>query len=451
MFEQSFYQPEPIATPTQEGDFLHNYEVRNWELGPRIYKIIGAAAAFHLVALLVVAQTSLLTMKGCDSPLVGRVCQVLDTIYVASQMFGTEREYVDAVYEKTQIGDDEEITFVDVTGETPPLSYPEGYWQIADPAGYQAKLDAMNAMNGMADIDDLAGFPSSPPITTPSTGSLIDTPPVAPTPNPNVVQGQLPSFGSSGTPSYRPRGNRGGGRVKQPADVDDNAVAEKTPEKPKEEETAINPLSSDAVLGVEINKRPLTDFADDVATKWAAKEIDLNQPFIVVMNAALTKDGKLDPKLTKYDVSKQKGDQKMIDVAKAALEAIGDSGYLTYLKSVGIERVNVTLAQDDKQIIAVISAPQSSPERANTIGTAFNNYISLGKIAVKNPSDERVLLDSAKAGSNGKDFVLNFTMPKPVAHEMITRKLTEAQAKKLQRNQPNGTSTVRGDGNTALK
>ncbi|MFN2500972.1 MAG: hypothetical protein ABR530_03050, partial [Pyrinomonadaceae bacterium] len=153
------------------GDLFHNYEIRSWELSPRLYKILGMSALANVFALLVFAQTSLLTMKGCDSPLVGRVCQVLDTVYVGSQMFGTDREYVDAVYDKTELGD-ADITFVDVTGLTPPLSYPEGYFQIANPIEYQAALDAMNN----PPVTDFSGFPSDFPTTTPSTGgSIVDT------------------------------------------------------------------------------------------------------------------------------------------------------------------------------------------------------------------------------------------------------------------------------------
>src|SRR5688572_18787474 len=132
MFEHSLYEPEQVVSPLQEGDLFYDYEIKNWELTPRIYRILGIAAGVNLLAILIIGQTSLLTMKGCDSPLVGGVCSVLDTIYVGSKLFSSEREYVDAVYEKTELGDSE-ITFVDVSGETPPLSYPEGYFQIANP------------------------------------------------------------------------------------------------------------------------------------------------------------------------------------------------------------------------------------------------------------------------------------------------------------------------------
>lgn len=62
----------------------------------------------------------------------------------------------------------------------------------------------------------------------------------------------------------------------------------------------------------------------------------------------------------------------------------------------------------------------------------------IGKSITENPSDERTLLDGAKVTSEGKNFSLNFAIPKPIAQEMINRKLTDAQAKKSQQAKPNG-------------
>lgn len=457
MFEQSLYEPEIIAPPTSEGDLFHNYEIRTWELGSRVYKILGISAIVNLVGLLIFAQTSLLTMKGCDSPLVGNVCQVLDTIYVGTKLFGTDREYVDAVYDKTTIGDDEEVTFVDVTGVTPPLSYPEGYFQIANPMQYQAMLDAQNGVTPMPDVNDLAGIPVTPP--TFNGGSLFDTPQNLPKPNNDVIDGDLPTFnGSSGvnkTPPVRVNKNRPG-RVTVPQtdgnkpDEDDIAAnTNKDPKKDPKETPLPTPLPDDAASKIEINKKPLTDFADEVAVKWSAKEIDLNQPFLVIMNGVLTPEGKLDREKSKFDAAKQKGDQKMIDTAKLAIEAVGDSGFLTYLKSLGVDKFALTLVQDDTQITAIISAPQKNENDAKTIASGLNGYISLGKTTVENPSDERLLLDNAKVVADGKNLILNFVMPKPVAQEMINRKLKEAQAKKEQQPKPNSVTTVRPADNTA--
>lgn len=451
MFEQSSYEQEPVATPLETGDLFHNYELRTWDLDPRIYKILIISAIGNILAILIVAQTSLLTMKGCDSPLVGRVCEVLDTVYVGSMLFGTDREYVDAEYDKTVLGDDEEIIFVDVTNNEP-LSYPEGYFALANPDEY-ARLN-----NPFGDP-----LPTSPnelapgiPYTTPYIGgkSLIDTPQKLPKKNPNVVDpSDLPDFPTNNSdnptlPGYKPGKNNSG---KKPPLAGNDTVATANPKPTPSPTPAPTPMSSEAVNSVEINKKPLTDFADGVSTKWEAKEIDLNQPFTVVLNGVITPDGKLDRDKSKFDVSKQKGDQKMIDIAKGALEALGDSGYLTYLKSLDVDKVTATISQDDTQITVVISSAQKTVERAKQISSGMNLIIDIGKGRVQDPSDEMTLLNGAKVTAEGKNFVLNFAIPKPIAQEMITRKLKEASAKKAEQSKPNGNSMTKPVNNTGQR
>ncbi|HEV7701183.1 MAG TPA: hypothetical protein VGO43_13210 [Pyrinomonadaceae bacterium] len=442
MFEHSIYEAEPVATPQDEGDLFYQYELKSWTLTPRIYKILGISAAANLLALLIMAQTSILTMKGCDSPLVGNVCQVLDTLYVGTQMFGTERDYVDAVYDKTKIGDSEEVTFVDVSSDSLPLSYPEGYFQLANPEQFQAQLDALN---NPALTSNIPGIPNGIPMTTPSQGnSLLDTKQNIPTANPNAVDGELPSgFGSSTVTSgtgRRPRKGNGSGTIAQ-------ATPSPTPE------VLPTPMTSDAVTAVQINKKPLADFADDVSTQWEAKQIDLNQDFTVTLNAFITDDGRLDIKKSKFDVSKESGDKKMINVGKAALQALGESGYLTFLKSAGVDQITAVLIQDDTNITVQIMSVQKTQERAQSIASNVGAAILIGKTVTKNPSDERTLLDGAQSTTDGKKtFVLNFQMPKPVAQDMINRALTDSQAKKkAQPQQPSSSSVGRPSDNTTQK
>lgn len=445
MFEQSLYQFHPDQPADESADLFEHYEIRNWDLGPRIFKILGASAIVNVLALLVVAQTSLLTMKGCESPLVGRVCSVLDVVYVSSMLFGTDRQMVDAEYDPTRIDDDAEITFVDVTGVAPPLSYPEGYFQLANPEQFALSQDPMMALNnGMPDID-LGAIPMPAPSTS---GDLLNTPQVLPQQNPNVVTGELPTFGND-SPTYKPPRPSRTPRIKNPLpDIDDNDVAVAKPSPTPE--VLPTPMSSDQVNAVEINKKPLVDFADDVASRWAANELDISKDFQVVLNGVLAADGSLDLKASKFDVAQQKGDQKMIDVGKAALEALGKSGYLTYLKSLNVDKFSAKLVQDENNVTVIITSAQSTPERAKTIASGLNSYIMIGKVRVENPSDERTLLDGAKVTAEGKNFILNFAIPKPIAQEMINRKLKEAQAKKAQQPKPNGNLPTRaGDSNAA--
>lgn len=454
MFEQSIYEPEPVVTPQEEGDMFYKYEIKSWEFSPRIAKILAASFVVNVLAIAIAAQTSLLTMKGCDSPLVGRVCQALDVVYVSSLLFGTERDYVDVAYERTKLGDDVEVTFVDVTGATPPISYPEGYFQISNPEMFMESVDDTEGGSLAGNFPNFGNTPYLPP---PSGRSLIDTPPTPPRSNPNVIEGDLPTFGNSGNtppPATSGRKRTPGGRVTRPQPLpspvedgedDENGTVAVNPSPDP------TPLSTDALTSIEINRKPLTDFADDISSKWAAKEIDLNQPFVVVLNGVLTKDGKLDREKSKFDVTKQQGSPEMIDVAKMAIEAVGDSGFLTYLRSLDVERLTLTLVQNDEQIIARIVAEQKTVERARLVQSGLNGYIMFGKGAVKNPSDEKTLLDGAQVVAEGKNFVLNFALPKPVAQEMINRRLTEAQAKKLQEKQPSSNVDTREESNVARK
>ena len=138
MFEQHLFS-EDAAEPArpEPGDLLYNYELKTWDLNPRIYKILAVSAIANILALVVIAQTNMLTMRGCDSPFVGRVCQVLDTVYVGKVLLGTEREYIDAEYDRIDLGD-ADITMIDVSNMEAPLSYPEGYFQIANPEQFAA-------------------------------------------------------------------------------------------------------------------------------------------------------------------------------------------------------------------------------------------------------------------------------------------------------------------------
>lgn len=116
----------------QEKDLFHGYEIKHWDRSPYLYKIFAAAAIANLLFIAVLAQTNVLTTRGCESPFVGRVCQVLDTIYVGSSILGTDGEFVSKDYDRTEI-EDADITYIDVSGATPPLNYPEGYFALANP------------------------------------------------------------------------------------------------------------------------------------------------------------------------------------------------------------------------------------------------------------------------------------------------------------------------------
>ena len=345
-------------------------------------------------------------------------------------------------YDPTRLTEDDEITFINVADK---LSYPEGYFALSNPELYAQPNpnDPMNFNNPNG--FDTSGFPNSNPVTTtpnPTTGGgtgVLNRTPVYPKTKPRIV-------------------------TNLPRDLDDNPTVkpEKTPKPTPEPKTVAendanknpdenkNPVKSDPVEGIVINKKPLKDFAANTKVKFEKKEVDLSKNFSVVAVGVLTKDGKLDvseDKKTKQPKSrfiKTEGDEKMIEIAKQALEAIGDSGWLGYLQAQGIDKFNFVLVQDDQQLRVIITSDQPTPEKANTTASGVNGLIQGALLLDRNNmkklgDDERILLSNAKAGTNGNQFVLNFTLPKAQALEMITRKLNEPETPEKK---PNSTAQI---------
>jgi len=428
----------------QEQELFQSYEVKNWDFSPRIYKILAFSAILNIVVLVGIAQTNLLTTKGCDSPLVGGVCQVIDTLVVGSSIMSTDTKMVNDDYTKTEL-ENSEIIWVDRTGEER-FQYPAGYRALANPELMNTPTEIPNADGSFP--TNIPGIPN--PTTGGGTNDLLNKQQELPQNNPNAVTGKLPdspfTFDNPTvtTPynKYRPRtvktpkGNNPTLNNESPKNLD---LGDKTANTNTNTNTNPTTDNSEKVAEVEINKKVMKDFASTVKTKYDKKEVDLSQNFKVVAEGFLTKDGKLDTtpdKKTKQPRSRiltAEGNQQMVEVAAQAIAAIGDSGWLGYLRNQGVEKINFTVVQDNDNLQVIITSDFPTPERANTVTSGLNGLMQGALLADKNGwkklgDDEKVLLGSAKAvvnPDNGKQFVLNFVLPKPIAQEMITRKLNE--------------------------
>jgi hypothetical protein len=441
----------------QEQELFQSYEVKNWDFSPRIYKILAVSAIFNILALFIVGQTNLLTTKGCDSPLVGGVCQVLDTLYVSGTVLTTDNRYVDGDYEKTDL-EGAEIIWVDRTGDDD-FKYPEGYFALSNPE--------MMIPQEISSAD--GSFPTNiPGIPNPTTGGggttdLLSKAPELPQNNPNAVNGNLPT--SPFTIDDNPTISRGKTpRVKyprvpknnptlnndSPKTLDPLATADKDPNK------TVKDPAENKIEEVVINKAPLKTFAADVKTKVLKKEVDLSQNFKVIANGVINKDGKLVinlDKKTKKPVLIAEGNEQMVEVAATAIAAIGDSGWLGYLRNQDIEKINFTVVQDNDNLQVIITSDLTTPERANTVTSGLNGVIQAAFFADKNNikklgEDEKVLLSNAKVlvnPDNKKQFVLNFVLPKQTAQEMITRKLNEPVENPAEPKQNGNTGQIKGN------
>jgi len=449
------YQETPVRKNTPEADLFRNYEIKNWDLSPRIYKILAVSAIFNVMALFIFAQSNLLTRKGCDSPMVSKVCQVLDTVYIGSILLGTERDFVDADYEKTELGD-AEITYIDVSGQTPPLNYPEGYFALANPEEYAMRQQQQQMMNG-----DLSGF-SMPPTGNISTNptlpnnDLMNVTPTLPPQNNNPISGSLPisPLGSNPTVKYPTYPSR---KFPRPKPIKTPKLNNQLPrDLPKfDEETAKNEKEkqpdknqsteeSKPLTDVDINIRPIKDLGVYVKDLLDKKQINLETEFVVGAKGKLNKEGRIDPKTFKYTKAEAaKDDKMMIEVVQQSIEAINASGYLQYLKDLSGKDLTLLFQQDDVNLTAVVESELESESRAKSIKSGLDLAISLvkmrktGEDADENDKDDLELLKNATIENNGKKIVIKFTIPKAIAQQMIQRKLlnpTEEPKK------PNGTA-----------
>ena len=460
MFEQQSYDKATLPSASQPGELFHNYEIRNWDYSPTLYKILAASAVLNLAVLAFIAQTNLLTLRGCDSPFVGRVCQVLDMAYVGAMIYGTEREYVDAAYENIDLGE-ADITFIDVTGETPPLSYPEGYFQIANPVQYEmlkqaaaGGTDVTSAYSSLPGNDvDLMKIQPRPPIANP--GALQDD---LATTAPFTTDGSSPNIG-------RVNRRKGAGRIR-PSDntntekPDDEKVADaNTNSQPLPTASPTAPLPEGT-----INRLPFKDLALKLIERASKNQLNLSIPFLVQASGKLNPDGKLEKKTFRY-IRAESPDPQMIKDVQAGIEAFNDSGFLQNISQLSGKTLELTLQQDDLNLSAMVRSEVESDTRAQTLVTLMAQVVQykinektaavaeMEKLndpakatELQNDRDDLELLKNLKVAQSGKNIVITFGVPKEVVLAMIKRKLEEQAAESKK---PSGIAAPASAGNNS--
>ena len=450
----------------QEQDFLQGYEIKNFEFSPRVIRFLGLGTLLNFLMIFGLGQTNLLHSKACDGPFVGKVCQVLDMMYVSGKLFSGDNGYVVREYDKTEIGDADEIIWVDETGKGPAFAYPQGFFKPEESEDLLGD-DALNN-NPIAEIMPTPNPIYTPPSNNSSSNNLLGRRQKLPKRNRNVAKDDLPDD---------PLGNIGVGDEKnkkpkkdKPTDSDGTTADNK---KPKDDGKDIkkNPLDKTTAKNSKpvgdmdfINKKPLQDFADEVLEKWESKKVDLSSKFRIKMVGALTKDGRLDPKRSKF--SEMSGDPAMVELAKRAIESVGDSGWLDYLSRFEVKKADFIFEQDDKRLFAVVDSSLPTLEKANTVATGLRGIIQGALLFHRNglkklEPDVVALLNAAKVSSDGKLLRINFELPKEVAQKMINGQLKESQAKKLKdkkdkttpkpQTKPNGSAEKMGENANSAK
>jgi hypothetical protein len=286
-------------------------------------------------------------------------------------------QYVDEDYEKTKVLD--RAVMVEVSH----LQYPPGYFDNKSTA-------------------------SEPKIIEQSKPRPIPTP--MPTPQPTPVP--TPSLSPSPTPSPSPA----------IADKASEVDGKNQPQTKEEADKAIDDIAAKSGVARpdenKINKKPLKDWLANNNDRYKNGQLDLSKTIELVIVAQRDEKGKLhDPQV----VSKA-GDPNLIEAAKELVAAINDSNVLYLLEGTGGGQVRFIVRLDAAQVTASVESEVESAERAEKMSATYGMMMLFG-LKAKSGKDEAMIYQNTRISAKGKQVVLNFSMTRQAAGDMLKKQL----------------------------
>jgi hypothetical protein len=323
---------------------------------------------------------------------------VRDALNIASILSGSD--FVSRAYKKTNIEDRAQIL------NLPKFQYPEGYFYKGPPIVPSAPIDP----NAPKIIAQAKPNPVPPPVV--NRGRKVKLPPVSPSESPSASPSPSVNpvpVGGPNDPAAQVAANE---KLKTPAEADaelDKLAAANNVERPNEDD---------------INKQPWKDWlkgANDLKTQG---KLDLSKPMEVLIVANFDENGKL---VGAPEVETKTGDPVLIELAKGMVAAIIDSNMLKFLKDPQTKRLEtrqlrIAVKLDQAAVVGQIQSDATSPERAQQLSTTYSGMLYLGKIA-RQGKDEEVIMKNTKVTSEGKQIIINFTMPRQEASELLKKQL----------------------------
>lgn len=339
---------------------------------PILMRLTGASLLLHMVMLWAVVY----------------VPAFRDALNIAALVASTK--FVDREYNRTVIGED--VTMLDLANEK--FRYPDGYFAVA---------------NELAPGDLVAGNsgpdPFAPRIISQANLSKAE-PQASPSPSPGPLASASPS------PSISPT-------TAAIADSNKSLTPEES-QKKLEQTAAENNL--ELPDEAQLNKQVLKDFAKYANDLKEQGKLNIDQPFEVIIEAELDKNGKLiNPRFTK-----KSGDPNLIDLFGRMVAALNDSGFLIYLKPISNDNpgatIKFTIKQGESEVLASVESEASSPDNARVLAKALNAVLVFGA-GTRQGKDEEVLMRNTNATPDGKKVVVNFSMPRQSVVDMIKKQL----------------------------
>lgn len=168
--------------------------------------------------------------------------------------------------------------------------------------------------------------------------------------------------------------------------------------------------------GLEVNQQPLREFAKVAQSRIDSKQLDIKKPFSLEMAAVITEDGRLDKNASRFTT--QSGDPKMVETAKEAVMALGETGYFGYLKQLGIDHARLSISQTTDSFAANVLGEQNS-FRARMTAAALNMMIPVAAGRENAPPNEKILLQNTRASVSEGGVNINCTLPAADFQRMI--------------------------------
>jgi len=346
---------------------------------PVMVKLTGASVALHLTLL----------------ALLFYVPAVRDTFNIAAMLSNTG--YVDRPYTKTEIGED--VQLLTLAGDK--FRYPPGYFATeADWALAQARAQANVA----------------PPPITRANVEPESTPSPSPTPEPSPSPAVSPSATATAATN-----NSNEPKTSEKTDQELNKIAQ--------DNNVVRPSEDD------INKAPLKDWLAAANEKREKNEIDLNSTVEITIEAIMGEDCKFRDSL----VVQKSGDERLFELAKGMASAINDSNALSILRDPAKQKADKSvycqpaplklfLKLDQTEITARIELETDSASRAEQLAKTYYFMLAGGAYGarLKNKLEEATLYENTKVTSHDKQIIVNFSMPRQTAAEMLKKQLPPA-------------------------
>ena len=126
-----------------------------------------------------------------------------------------------------------------------------------------------------------------------------------------------------------------------------------------------------------------------------------------------------DGKLVDAQIVSLSGDEKLKPYVQDFFSALSDSRALTFLGP-DVKHIRMTVKLTDTDVTVEVTSEVESPDLASRKAKGYGLLLIGGRIAKKGQTEE-IIYKNTKVSADGKQVVVNFTMPRKEATDILTK------------------------------